>query len=105
MFPAAEGTIDVDIRSERTCGMAVLIQPQVVKDVAKGVPREDWQHLRARLERVAGDPYGNHPDVERVKGMQNGYRVRYGVWRAVYRITPGGDVEVIKVGHRREVWR
>jgi mRNA-degrading endonuclease RelE of RelBE toxin-antitoxin system len=56
-----------------------------------------------RLERIAQDPQGNHPNVERM--TEGGYRVRQGDWRAIYDISPSGNVEVIKVRHRREVYR
>jgi mRNA-degrading endonuclease RelE of RelBE toxin-antitoxin system len=82
--------------------MALLIQPKAVK-AAKGMPRQDWDRLKERLERIARDPYGNHPDAERLKG--GGFRVRQGDWRAIYDITGGGDVEVEQVGNRREVYR
>jgi mRNA interferase RelE/StbE len=82
--------------------MALLIQPKAAR-AAKGMPRQDWDRLKERLERIAREPYGNHPGVERLTG--GGYRVRHGVWRAVYDITGRGDVEVIKVAHRREVYR
>jgi mRNA interferase RelE/StbE len=80
--------------------MALRIEPKAVK-AAKGLPRQDWDRLKERLERIARDPHGNHSDVEPYEG---GYRVRHGDWRAIYVIT-GGDVVVIKVGHRREVYR
>jgi ParE toxin of type II toxin-antitoxin system, parDE len=48
---------------------------------------------------------GDHPDVERLKEGGGGYRVRQGNWRAIYDISSRGNVEVIKVGHRREVYR
>ncbi len=76
--------------------MALLIQPKAAK-AAKGMPREDWDRLRKRLERIAGEPRGNHPDVEPLKG--GGYRVRQGDWRAIYDITDG-DVVVVQVGNK-----
>ncbi len=82
--------------------MALLIQPRAVK-AARGMPRQDWDRLKERLERIARDPYGNHPDVERLTG--GGWRVRQGDWRAIYEITTRGDVEVIRVAHRREAYR
>jgi len=84
--------------------MAVMIPPKVAKEIRKsGIPKADWNGLKGRLERVAKDPHGDHPDVERLTG--GGYRVRQGDWRAIYDIPLSGNVEVIKVGHRREVYR
>jgi mRNA interferase RelE/StbE len=83
--------------------MALLIQPKVVKELAS-MPGDEWQRLRERLEVIARDPHGRHANVERMQG-QDGYRVRQGNWRAIYTINAQGDVEVIRVGHRREVYR
>jgi mRNA-degrading endonuclease RelE of RelBE toxin-antitoxin system len=83
--------------------MALLILPKAAKE-AKGMPQLDWDRLKERLERIARDPGGNHQDVTPLSGT-DGYRVRQGDWRAIYEITPQGDVNVVKVGHRREVYR
>jgi mRNA-degrading endonuclease RelE of RelBE toxin-antitoxin system len=98
----AQETIDPLARLERTCSMALLIQPKAVK-AARGMPRQDWDRLKERLERIARNPYGKHPDVERLTG--GGFRVRQGDWRAVYDITASDDVLVVRVGNRREVYR
>ena len=84
--------------------MAVMIPPKVAKEIRKsGIPKADWEGLKGRLERVARDPRGDHPDVERLTG--GGFRVRQGDWRAVYDITASDDVLVVRVGNRREVYR
>jgi mRNA-degrading endonuclease RelE of RelBE toxin-antitoxin system len=84
--------------------MAVLIPSKAAKQIRKsGMPDEDWQDLRRRLERIARDPYASHPDVERL--TDGSFRVRHGMWRAIYVVTEDGDVEVVGAGHRREVYR
>jgi mRNA interferase RelE/StbE len=82
--------------------MALLIQPKAVK-AAKGIPRQDWDRLMERLGDIARNPHGKHTGVDSLGG--GSFRVRHGVWRAIYEINGRGDVEVIKVGHRREVYR
>ena len=81
--------------------MALTFQHRVEK-VRRGIPREDWDRLIERLERIAGDPYGQHPDAKR--RTDGTFQVRHGTWRAVYRVI-GQDVVVIHVAHRREVNR
>lgn len=81
--------------------MALVIQSKAAKD-ARSLPRQDWEGLKERLERIARDPYGSHRDV---KSFDGGFRVRHGDWRAIYVINGRGDVEVVKVGHRREIYR
>ena len=43
--------------------MALLIQRKAAKELA-GVPREEWERLRERLERIARNPRARHPGVE-----------------------------------------
>jgi mRNA-degrading endonuclease RelE of RelBE toxin-antitoxin system len=82
---------------------AVIVSSKVAKEIRKsGIPKEDWDHLRRRLERIAGEPHAIHPDVKR---FENGYRVRHGRWRVIYIVTAKGDIEVIRAAHRREVYR
>jgi mRNA-degrading endonuclease RelE of RelBE toxin-antitoxin system len=83
--------------------MALRIPAKVAKQVRRsGMPAEDWKALRERLESIARDPYASRPDV---KPFENGFRVRHGSWRAIYVVGRNGDVDVVKVGHRREVYR
>jgi len=82
--------------------MAVLIPAKVAKEIRKDVPQEEWKSLRERLERIARDPHGSHSDV---KPFEDGYRVRHGVWRAIYVVNGNGDIEVVKAGHRRRIYR
>jgi mRNA interferase RelE/StbE len=42
--------------------------------------------LIARLEAVAEQPFAKHPNVERIKGETDAFRLRQGDWRAKYRI-------------------
>jgi mRNA-degrading endonuclease RelE of RelBE toxin-antitoxin system len=84
--------------------MALLIQAKAVKEL-KNVPREDWESLEKRLEDIAQDPRGAHPAVRPLRGQSGHFRVRHGDWRAIYSITSAGDIEVVRVMHRREVYR
>ncbi len=84
--------------------MALLFRPKAVKELA-GVPEEIRRLLMERLVSIARYPQAQHPGVTRLKGREHEHRVRQGDWRAVYAITDKGDVEVIHVRHRREVYR
>jgi mRNA interferase RelE/StbE len=83
--------------------MALDLRPEAQKELA-GVPKAERERLRERLERIALDPYGNHPDAKRQQGTP-GFSVRQGDWRAIYRVTGSGDIIVIRIRHRREVYR
>jgi mRNA interferase RelE/StbE len=79
------------------------IKPSVAKDL-RGVPKADVRRVLARIEALADDPRG--PDCEKLAGPDDLYRVRQGVYRIVYTIHDDRVVvEVIRVGHRGEVYR
>jgi mRNA interferase RelE/StbE len=75
--------------------------------------------VRKTLDRLPGDLYGRiirklgaleeNPrpfGVEKLGGSENLYRVRVGDWRIVYAILDRELVViVIRIGHRREVYR
>jgi len=83
--------------------MALDLRPEAQKEFAD-VPKADRDRLREKLEPIAADPYGSHPGAKRLQGT-SGFSVRQGDWRAIYRITGTGDIIVIRVRHRREVYR
>jgi mRNA-degrading endonuclease RelE of RelBE toxin-antitoxin system len=74
-----------------------------VENVARTIPKHERDRLIERLERIARDPYGQHPDAKR--RTDGTYQVRHGGWRAVYRITPTHDVYVIRMAPRGRVNR
>jgi len=78
-------------------------RPRAVKELA-GVPKEVRDALMERLKTIAHDPRAQHPGVRRLTGRECEYRVRQGDWRAVYTIAGQGDVDVIHVRQRREVY-
>ena len=84
--------------------MALLFRPRAVKDLA-GLPEEVRRLLMERLVNIARHPHAQLPGVTRLNGREHEYRVRQGDWRAIYTITEQGDVEIIRVRHRREVYR
>ena len=83
--------------------MALYLRPDAQKDLA-AMPRVDRERLWDRLERIAIEPYGSHSGAKRLQGTP-GFSVRQGDWRAIYRIAGSGDIIVIRVRPRREVYR
>lgn len=41
-------------------------------------------------------------DVKKLKGYDNAYRVREGVWRIIFRVIRAGEAEVISITRRSE---
>ena len=67
-------------------------------------PREVAQRIRRRLDELAVDPFCM-PNVKKLTGHP-GYRLRVGDWRVLYLVERQIlVVQVIEIGHRREIYR
>jgi len=76
------------------------VKPSVARDL-RGVPKEDVKRLLQRMEALRDDPRGG----EKLSGREL-YRARQGDYRIVYSVDDETViVEVLRVGHRREVYR
>ncbi|MFW9998016.1 MAG: type II toxin-antitoxin system RelE/ParE family toxin [Candidatus Odinarchaeota archaeon] len=80
----------------------ILFKESVWKDLKK-VPKSDLKRILSRVEKLGDDP---HPmGCEKLTGEEL-YRVRQGNYRIVYSIQDKElTVWVIKVGHRKDVYR
>jgi mRNA interferase RelE/StbE len=79
------------------------VKASVVKDL-RGLPKADVKRIVARMQVLCDDPRA--PGCEELAGNSELYRVRQGVYRIVYAIYDAQIVvEVVKVGHRGEVYR
>ena len=77
-------------------------KPSVAKDL-RGIPKTEVRRLLKRIEALGNDP--RPAGCEKLTGRDL-YRIRQGVYRIVYSVDDAAVViEVIKVGHRREVYR
>jgi mRNA interferase RelE/StbE len=81
----------------------VVIKPSAVKEIEAISSKKDRQRIIKRIEALADDP--RPPGVQKLSGRDR-YRIRQGVYRIVYAIEDRDlCVVVVKVGHRREVYR
>jgi len=81
---------------------SILLKASVKKDLV-GIPRPDLQRIMERIGALADEP--RPPGSEKLSGQER-YRVRQGQYRVVYSIADAElTVWVVKVGHRREVYR
>ena len=79
------------------------VKPSVAKDL-RGIPKTDVRRILARIEALRDDPRA--PGCVKLAGGSELYRVRQGPCRIVYAIHDEQVVvEVIRVGHRGEVYR
>ena len=78
------------------------IKPSAVKEL-EALPSKDCRRVVARIHRLSSDP--RPPGCERLTGDEL-YRVRQGNYRILHTIEDADSVViVIRVGHRREVYR
>ncbi len=77
-------------------------KPSVAKDL-RGIPSADVRRILARIETLREDP--RPPGAEKLSAQER-YRLRQGDYRILYNVLDGEViVEIVKVGHRREVYR
>jgi mRNA interferase RelE/StbE len=79
------------------------VKPSVAKDL-RGLPKADVRRILVRIEALRDDPRA--PGCEKLAGAGELHRVRQGAYRIIYAILDDRVVvEVIRVGHRRDVYR
>jgi mRNA interferase RelE/StbE len=80
----------------------VVFEPQADKEL-RAVDPEARARILKSLARLAADPH-HSSNVKMLRG--GGYRLRVGDWRVLYTLEEDLLlVLVLKVGHRREVYR
>jgi mRNA interferase RelE/StbE len=81
---------------------SLFFKASVQKDF-EGIPKKDLRKILSRIKSLAGEPRPN--GCEKLTG-QNRYRVRQGRYRIVYAVQDEEcTVIVVKVGHRKAVYR
>ena len=81
----------------------ILIKPSAVKEIEAISPKKDRQRLVDRISKLSDNP--RPPGCEKLSGQEK-YRIRQGRYRIVYSIEDQDlIVYVVKVGHRKDVYR
>ena len=81
---------------------SLLIKPSAVRELEE-LPAKGRHRIIARIQRLAGQP--RPPNGEKLPGEEK-YRLRQGDYRILYAVDDAAkDVTVVKIGHRREVYR
>jgi len=82
----------------------LLIKPSAGKEIEALGQKKDRQRIVNRIAALASDP--RPTECEKLAGAEGRYRIRQGPFRIVYAVDDADrTVEVVKVGHRREVYR
>ena len=82
----------------------VVIKPSARKEIETVGQKKDRQRVVSRIRSLADNPrpFG----CEKLSGQLDRYRVREGNYRIVYLVDDEHLlVDVVKVGHRRDVYR
>jgi mRNA interferase RelE/StbE len=80
----------------------VLFRKSVQKDL-RAIPKRDLRRTLDRIAALATDP--RPPGCEKLSGQER-YRIRQGRYRIIYGIQDDElIVWVVKVGHRKDVYR
>lgn len=80
----------------------ITFRPSVAKDT-KGIPAGDLKRILERIHSLADEP--RPPGSIKLSGKEF-YRIRQGDYRIIYEIVENRlVVVVIKIGHRRDVYR
>ncbi|HEY7683023.1 MAG TPA: type II toxin-antitoxin system RelE/ParE family toxin [Gemmatimonadales bacterium] len=81
---------------------SIEIKRSAAKELAE-VPAKDRGRVISRIQALAADP--RSPGAEKLSGQER-YRVRQGDYRILYEIHDQVlTVIVVKIGHRRDVYR
>jgi mRNA interferase RelE/StbE len=80
----------------------LLIKPSAAEEV-EGLPKPERRRIIAKISSLSRDP--RPPGCEKLSGHDQ-YRLRQGNYRILYGIEDRDRVVVVvKVGHRRDVYR
>jgi mRNA interferase RelE/StbE len=67
-------------------------------------PRDRRLKIIERIRALAGEPHP--PGALKLAGSKNAYRIRHGDYRVLYEVVEAERrIVVVKIGHRREVYR
>ena len=82
----------------------LVIKPSAAKEIEAAGTKRDRQRIVSRIRSLATEP--KPPGSEKLAGSAALFRVRQGDYRVIYLVDDAHrTVEIIKVGHRREVYR
>jgi len=85
-------------------GYRLLIKPSAAKEVEAIGGKRDRQRAVFQIRALALKP--RPVGCEKLAGIEGRFRIRQGNYRVVYFVDDTArTVEVVKVGHRREVYR
>ena len=83
---------------------SVLIKTSAAKELEAVEPRPLRIRIVARIQSLAQTPRPH--GSQKLAGDEERYRIRQGAYRIIYSVDDERQVvEIVKIGHRREVYR
>jgi mRNA interferase RelE/StbE len=83
---------------------SLLIKRSAAKELEAVEPRPLRTRIVSRIQGLASDP--RPTGSQKLAGADHGYRLRQGAYRIVYSVDDSTFVvEVVKIGHRGDVYR
>ena len=80
----------------------IEISKRVRKDFRQ-IPKKDAERILLEIQKLADEP---QPDQSKKLKGEDLYRIRIGVYRVIYEIIDDRlIISVVKVGHRKEIYR
>ena len=77
---------------------------RAAEDQFSKLPQKESKKIAKRIDKLASDPFP--PKCEKLEGEDGIYRVRQGDYRILYSVFEKKlIVLVLKIGHRREIYR
>ena len=81
----------------------IELKPSAIRGLAK-IPKADQRTIRLHIDSLANTPFP--PNVKKLEGEENLYRVRAGDYRIIYQVHKKILlIVVVAIGHRKEVYR
>lgn len=85
-----------------TGSYSLLLKKSAERELRK-IPKADLQRITQRIKELAATP---RPSGSEKLAGQDSYRIRQGDYRIVYTVDDDHKlIDIIKIGHRREVYR
>jgi mRNA interferase RelE/StbE len=83
--------------------MKVVFGTKVLKFLSKS-SKDNKERIIKKLKELEGNPF--QPDVKKLKGEKDVYRMRVGEFRVLYKLIPADDVILVfRVDKRSRVYR
>jgi len=86
-------------------GYKVQFAKHAIKEFLK-LPGDIRDTVIKKLQFLVDDPYAINSNIKKLQGVEGCYRLRVGNYRVIYRIISLTlIIEIIKVGHRQEIYK